>query len=222
MGGTCSDFELYDETQGQTNENFVGDESEKDNLELIFHSQNLSSEWDGDSESDVEQEERPQNCVAYTSNIWCVRSSRRTVLSLWYFVKLITESWTTLVFIGWWILLFASNKHWWFATFQEYKWSVLANIGENTKLMWQDTLYYWSFFGQSKPSYLNDYLRKFVDEYKELNENGFDINGKHFNVQLDSVICDAPARAFVKCIKGHSGYSGCDKCTQCGVYVGKD
>ena len=44
MGGTCSDFELYDETQGQTNENFVGDESEKDNLELIFHSQNLSSE----------------------------------------------------------------------------------------------------------------------------------------------------------------------------------
>lgn len=41
MGGTCSDFELYDETQGQTNENFVGDESEKDNLELIFHSQNL-------------------------------------------------------------------------------------------------------------------------------------------------------------------------------------
>ena len=78
------------------------------------------------------------------------------------------------------------------------------------------------FSGQSKPSNLNDYLRKFLDEYKELNENGFDINGKHFNVQLDSVICDAPARAFVKCIKGHSGYSGCDKCTQCGVYVGKD
>ena len=58
-------------------------------------------------------------------------------------------------------------------------------------------------------------------EYKELNENGFDINGNHFNVQLDSVICDAPARAFVKCIKGHSGYSECDKCTQCGVYIGK-
>ena len=70
---------------------------------------------------------------------------------------------------------------------------------ENTNIMQQDTLYYLVFFsGQSKPSNLNDYFRKFVDEYKELNEDGFDINGKHFNVQLDSVICDAPARAFVK------------------------
>ena len=36
-----------------------------------------------------------------------------------------------------------------------------------------------------------------------------------------SVVCDAPARAFLKCIKGHSGYSGCDKCTQPGVYNSK-
>ena len=61
MAGTCSDFELSDESQGQTNENvnFVGDESVKDNLEHISHSQNLSSESDGNSESDVEQEEKP-------------------------------------------------------------------------------------------------------------------------------------------------------------------
>ena len=38
---------------------------------------------------------------------------------------------------------------------------------------------------------------------------------------LSSVVCDAPARAFLKCIKGHSGYSGCDKCTQPGVYNSK-
>ena len=36
-----------------------------------------------------------------------------------------------------------------------------------------------------------------------------------------SVVCDASARAFLKCIKGHSGYSGCDKCTQPGVYNSK-
>lgn len=30
-------------------------------------------------------------------------------------------------------------------------------------------------------------------------------------VQISSVICDAPARAFVKAVKSHTGYSGCDK-----------
>ena len=29
-----------------------------------------------------------------------------------------------------------------------------------------------------------------------------------------SVVCNAAARVFPKGIKGHSGYSGCDKCTQ--------
>ena len=77
------------------------------------------------------------------------------------------------------------------------------------------------FSGQSKPNNLNDFLRPFVDEYNELRENGFDIEGKHFRVVIDSIICDSPVRAFVKCVKGHSGYSGCDKCTQSGVHLGK-
>lgn len=68
---------------------------------------------------------------------------------------------------------------------------------------------------------MNDYLQKFISEFKALTDNGFDLNDKHFNVKLDSIICDAPAKAFVKCIKGHSGYSGCDKFTQSGVHVGK-
>ncbi len=33
------------------------------------------------------------------------------------------------------------------------------------------------------------------------------------NLELVSVICDSPARAFIKCVKSHSGYSSCDKCT---------
>ena len=36
-----------------------------------------------------------------------------------------------------------------------------------------------------------------------------------------SFICDAPARAFVKQMKSHNGYSGCDKCTQVGVWRNK-
>ena len=38
---------------------------------------------------------------------------------------------------------------------------------------------------------------------------------------ISCFICDAPARAYVKQIKGHSGYYGCDKCTQSGDYAGK-
>lgn len=32
-------------------------------------------------------------------------------------------------------------------------------------------------------------------------------------------MCDTSARAFVKNIKSHNGYFGCDKCTQRGVYL---
>ena len=177
-----------------------------------------SNEADGDSESDVEQEEKPFSqqpfkyqtlhcCICWrfweyfptlpkdprtllhTQVTWCVRYSRKTVLSLWYFIKLITESWTTLVFIGWWILLLASNKYWLFllrvqVISSEQYWGK-TNLFDKTPFIIR------LFSGQSKPSNLNNYLRKFVNEYKELNENGFDINGKHFNMQINSAICDA-------------------------------
>ena len=42
-----------------------------------------------------------------------------------------------------------------------------------------------------------------------------------FHLTVTSVICDAPARAFVKNIKSYSGYHGCDKCIQSGVWNGK-
>jgi hypothetical protein len=40
-----------------------------------------------------------------------------------------------------------------------------------------------------------------------------------YNIHIKAFICDAPARAFVKCIKGHTGYYGCEKCSQKGKYV---
>ena len=36
-----------------------------------------------------------------------------------------------------------------------------------------------------------------------------------------SIICDSPAKVFIKNVKQYSGYSGCDKCTQSGTWVGK-
>ena len=32
-------------------------------------------------------------------------------------------------------------------------------------------------------------------------------------------ICDAPARQFVKGIKSHTGYNGCDRCQVVGQYI---
>lgn len=36
-----------------------------------------------------------------------------------------------------------------------------------------------------------------------------------------SVVCDATARAYVKGVKYHTGYSSCGKCVQSGVYMQK-
>ena len=38
---------------------------------------------------------------------------------------------------------------------------------------------------------------------------------------ISCIICDTPARAFVKQVKGHAGYHGCDKCSQKGVWLDK-
>ena len=41
-----------------------------------------------------------------------------------------------------------------------------------------------------------------------LQQSGFAFeveSGKHFDVKLSAIICDAPVRAFLKCIKSHTG-----------------
>ena len=73
------------------------------------------------------------------------------------------------------------------------------------------------FCGQKKPP-LDSYLKDFVTECKLLCENGFVFMGHSYTVELGSLVCDAPARAFLKCIKGHSGYYSCERCEQKGVY----
>jgi hypothetical protein len=74
--------------------------------------------------------------------------------------------------------------------------------------------------GKSKPANL-DFLKEAVQELRDLLDEGFVANGKHFCCTLKMCICDAPARAMVKCVKQYSGYFGCDKCTQKGDYEGR-
>lgn len=75
------------------------------------------------------------------------------------------------------------------------------------------------FCGNSKPKSLSEYLQHLVNELKTMS-SGFVFKGKTFVLSVSSVVCDAPARAFIKAVKSHTAYHGCDKCHQIGVRIG--
>jgi hypothetical protein len=75
------------------------------------------------------------------------------------------------------------------------------------------------YSGYGKPTSVNDFLKDFVNEMNVIQQRGLEYAGKQYSLNLTAVICDAPARAFVKCVKGHSGYSACERCVQDGVYT---
>ena len=78
------------------------------------------------------------------------------------------------------------------------------------------------YSGQQKPTNIGDYLREFVDELKQIEVNGLpNANGKVVKLKTSCFICDAPARAFIKQVKGHNAYHGCERCTQKGQWNDK-
>ena len=62
-----------------------------------------------------------------------------------------------------------------------------------------------------------DFLWDSINELKILMTNNIVIKGKIYTIILDAIICDAPAKSFIKCIKQYNGYYGCDKCDMKGV-----
>lgn len=77
------------------------------------------------------------------------------------------------------------------------------------------------YYGNEKPADANDFLKDFVNEAKEMCKNGIYFNGRNIQFRIDGLICDTPAKAFILCVKGHSGYSSCTKCTTEGEYIEK-
>ncbi|CAH1106750.1 unnamed protein product [Psylliodes chrysocephalus] len=73
------------------------------------------------------------------------------------------------------------------------------------------------FYGNSKPSPLKKFLKKFIDEMIDLRISGFILH-MNYSVEILNFICDAPAKAYIKGIKSHGGYSSCDKCWEFGDY----
>lgn len=62
---------------------------------------------------------------------------------------------------------------------------------------------------------------RFFKEFHKLTVNGIKFEDKVYNVSIDGFVCDAPAKAFLICIKTHTGHSACESCTPHGSCDGR-
>ncbi|KAG5444795.1 hypothetical protein CSKR_204080 [Clonorchis sinensis] len=76
------------------------------------------------------------------------------------------------------------------------------------------------YCGKNKPNDAQQLMSDTVTELTDVLVNG--VSGVYHihTIRLVCIICDSPARAFLKQVKGHTGYYGCDYCTQKGVHIG--
>lgn len=93
-------------------------------------------------------------------------------------------------------------------------WPILAYIIDTTKKVFPVGIYH----GTAKPKDSNDFMADFITEIKELIVNGIVLNGSNKKVSIHVFVCDAPAKAFLLKIKGHSGFFSCTRCVQEGEY----
>lgn len=81
------------------------------------------------------------------------------------------------------------------------------------------------YLGNQKPQNVSEYTSQLTEELDNLIQNGIVITvdgvDRQIPFNLSCIICDTPARVFIKCCKSYSGYFGCDKCSQRGVWKGK-
>lgn len=54
------------------------------------------------------------------------------------------------------------------------------------------------FFGKSKPEKIEEYLAPFVNEIEPILKNGLIVNGHTLSIKIRAIICDTPARSFIK------------------------
>ncbi|KAK7583758.1 hypothetical protein V9T40_004721 [Parthenolecanium corni] len=68
------------------------------------------------------------------------------------------------------------------------------------------------YSGKKKPYCVESFLYDFVEEVNELSENGVLVKGRVLPFSLYCILADAPAKAYILQVKGHTGYSSCTKC----------
>ena len=78
------------------------------------------------------------------------------------------------------------------------------------------------FHAYSKAVSSNVLLGECIAEAERLYDTGFDFHGRQMRIIIAAPICDAPARATVLCVKGHScPQQSCTKCMGSGVFAGQ-
>lgn len=94
-------------------------------------------------------------------------------------------------------------------------WPVLFYVDQSiSKEVFPASIYYGE---EMKPQSVSEFLRSFIEELKEL-ERGFSYKDVFYKVRIRCIIADAPARSFIKCIKGHNGFYGCERCNRKGKH----
>ena len=68
------------------------------------------------------------------------------------------------------------------------------------------------YSGNSKSKSCAEYMRKFITELSQLLSDGVTIQKKFLQVKNKLVVCDTPARAFLKCIVSHGSFNACERC----------
>lgn len=68
------------------------------------------------------------------------------------------------------------------------------------------------FCGTGKPDTIDVFFKDFVSECLVILENGIKVADNEYGVEIRFFTCDAPARAFLKQIKGHTSIFGCERC----------
>ena len=77
-------------------------------------------------------------------------------------------------------------------------------------------------YGNSKLKPLNYFLADFINEVKILKNDGLVVtSNKTITISIKCFVCDAPARAFLKCVVNHIGYSSCEMCEIKGEWNGR-
>jgi hypothetical protein len=95
----------------------------------------------------------------------------------------------------------------------------LAIDRTNCKSLLSKSFYNWH--GQSKLSNVEKYLKEFIDEAKQLSDEGFTFRRKRIRFLIILYVCDAPTRFFLKNTKSLRGFFGCLYCFQESQYHGR-
>jgi len=96
-------------------------------------------------------------------------------------------------------------------------WPILCSFWVNDSIM--KPFIVGAYLGSKKPFNVKEYLSPFITDINNLLENGLQFNNNSLSIKVKGIIADAPARAFIKQVKGHSGYFGCEKCIEEGDYL---